>query len=110
VVEVRGISRLLSGKYYVNEAKHVISSSGYVVELKLTRDGTGQRQGTGTGTTGATGQAQGGQPNRTAASTGGALSEVEVVAPHTGSAHVEYRRGGRALGAGDPEATSGNSR
>ena len=62
VVEVRGISSLLSGKYYVTEAKHVISSSGYVVDLKLTRDGTGARRGAGPN---ARGQPQGGEPNRT---------------------------------------------
>ena len=76
VVEVRGISGLLSGKYYVTEAKHVVSSSGYVVDLKLTRDGTGQRRQAGAA---AQGQPQGGQPNRAAPVAGGALTEVEVV-------------------------------
>lgn len=45
VVEVRGISSLLSGKSYVTECKHLISSSSYVVDWKLTRDGTGARRG-----------------------------------------------------------------
>lgn len=97
VVEVRGISSLLSGKYYVTEARHVISSSGYVVDLKLTRDGVGTRRGDGSA-------AQGGRPNRSTPVTGGAMTEVEVVDPVTGATHVEYRRDGRALGAEDPEA------
>lgn len=101
VIEVRGISNLLSGKYHVTEAKHVISSSGYLVELKLTRDGTGQRR---QASAQSRGQPQGGQPNRTAPAAGGAMTEVEVVDPEGGGTHVEYRRDGRAIGAEDPEA------
>ena len=102
VVEVRGISALLSGRYYVTEAKHAISSSGYVVDLKLTRDANGRRQGAGQQVTG--GQSQGGQPNRNEAATGGALSPVEVVDPRNGTTRVEYRRNGQSVGASDPEA------
>jgi phage protein D len=98
VIEVRGISSLLSGKYYVTEAKHILSSSGYVVDLKLTRDGSGARRG------GARGQPQGGQPNRTAPAEGGALTEIEVIDRQSGASHIEYRRDGRVLGAEDPEA------
>jgi hypothetical protein len=101
VVEVRGISSALSGKYYVTEAKHVISSSGYVVELKLTRDGTGARRQAGAA---AQGQPQGGSPNRATPAEGGAMTEVEVIDPASGASHVEYRRDGRAIGAEDPEA------
>jgi hypothetical protein len=101
VVEVRGISALLSGKYYVTEAKHVISSSGYVVDLKLTRDGTGRRGRAGAA---AQGQPQGGEPNRAAPAAGGAMTEVEVIDPASGVSHVEYRRDGRTIGAEDPEA------
>lgn len=101
VVEVRGISSLLSGKYHVTDAKHVISSSGYLVELKLTRDGTGQRR---QASPRAQGQSQGGQPNRSVPATGGAMTELEVVDPERGGTHVEYRRDGRAIGAEDPEA------
>lgn len=93
VIEVRGISSLLSGKYYVTEAKHLISSSGYVVELKLTRDGVGARKG----------QPQGGTPNRSAPATGGTLTELEVIDRESGASHVEYRRDGRVIGADDPE-------
>ena len=101
VVEVRGISGLLSGKYYVTEAKHTLSASGYVVDLKLTRDGGGRRAGASPATQG---QAQGGQPNQAAPATGSALTAVEVVDPQGGASHVEYRRDGRPIGAEDPEA------
>ena len=102
VIEVRGISSLLSGKYYVSVAKHVISSSGYVVDLKLTRDGTGARRGAGPG---ATGQPQGGEPNRTAPTTGtSTVTELERVDPETGRTVVEYRRDGNVVGVEDPEA------
>lgn len=107
VIEVRGISSLLSGKYYVTEAKHVISSSGYVVDLKLTRDGTGARRGAGAETSG---QPQGGEPNRTAPRAGGALTEIEIIDRESGASRVEYRRDGRPIGADDPEARAGVTR
>jgi phage protein D len=100
VVEVRDISTLLSGKYYVTEARHVIASSGYVVDLKLTRDGTGRRI---RAEAAAQGQLQGGEPNRAAPAAGGAMTEVEVFDPASGDAHVEYRRDGRQIGSEDPE-------
>ncbi|WP_373564283.1 phage late control D family protein [Myxococcus sp. CA039A] len=102
VVEVRGISSFLSGKYYVTEAKHVLSFSGYTTDLKLSRDGTGQRQ---QASAEKQGQPQGGQPNICAPATGGVLTELEVVDEKSGRTHVEYRHDGQPLGAGDPEAS-----
>ena len=101
VVEVRGISRLLSGKYYVTEAKHVLSSSGYTCDLKLSRDGTGPRQ---QASAEKQGQPQGGQPNVCMPATGGVVSELEIVDKKSGTTHVEYRRNGQSIGAGDPES------
>ncbi|MCP3104527.1 late control protein D [Myxococcus sp. K15C18031901] len=101
VVEVRGISRLLSGKYYVTEAKHVLSSSGYTTDLKLSRDGTGRRQ---QASPEKEGQPQGGQPNVCMPATGGVLTELEVVDKRSGTTHVEYRSNGQSIGAGDPES------
>lgn len=101
VIELRGISSLLSGKYYVNEAKHAISSSGYVVDLKLTRDAGGRRSSIAAANVG---QAQGGQSNRNEAATGSALTPVEVIDRRTGTSRVEYRRNGQPIGANDPEA------
>lgn len=100
IVEVRGISGLLSGKYYVNEVKHVISSSGYVCELKLTRDGTGRRARA----VAQSQRSQGGSRNTAQPRTDSEMTQVEVVDPETGATRIEYRRDGRPVGAGDPEA------
>lgn len=97
IVEVRGISGLLSGKYYVTDVKHVVSSSGYVCELMLTRDGSGRRARQ-------VAQEQRGERNRSEPSAGGSMTEVEVVDPETGATRVEYRRDGQPIGAEDPEA------
>jgi hypothetical protein len=97
VVEVRGISSLLSGRYYLDEVKHTISSSGYTCDLKLTKDGTGRRPRRSA-------QPQRGERNRSEARTGGEMAEVEVVDPETGATNIQYRREGRPINASDPEA------
>jgi len=97
IVEVRGISGLLSGKYYVTEVKHVVSSSGYTCDLKLTRDGQGRRARR-------LAREQRGERNTSRARTDGQMTQVEVVDPETGETRVEYRRDGRPIGAEDPEA------
>jgi phage protein D len=99
VIEVRGISSLLSGKYYVSEAKHLVTSASYVVELKLTRDGVGRRR-----LSNAKVQPQGGDPNRHVVPTVGALHEVEIVDPERGGTQIQYRPGATPPGAADPEA------
>ena len=101
IVEVRGISGLLSGKYYAQEVKHVISSSGYVCEVKLTRDGTGRRARA----VAAAQRQQGGSRNTSQPRTDSEMTQVEVVDPESGATRLEYRRDGRPIGAGDPEAT-----
>jgi len=97
IVEVRGVSGLLSGKYYVTEVKHVISSSGYTCELKLTRDGQGQRARQ-------VAREQRGERNTSAPRTDGEMTQVEAVDPETGATRIEYRRDGRRIGYDDPEA------
>ena len=97
IVEVRGISGLLSGKYYVTDVKHVISSSGYTCDLKLTRDGSGRRARQ-------VAREQRGERNTSRPRRDGELTQVEVVDPETGSTRIEYRRDGRRLGYEDPEA------
>ncbi|RJS13444.1 late control protein D [Corallococcus sp. H22C18031201] len=101
VVEVRGISRYLSGKYFLTEAKHVLSSSGYTCDLKLSRDGTGPRQ---QASAEKQGQPQSGQPNVCVPATGGVLSELEVVDKQSGTTHIEYRRHEQPIGVEDPES------
>ena len=94
VVELQGISQRLSGKYYVKEAKHKIDGSGYTVELRCLRDGTGEVGGAPSK----------GKPNPSTAADNdpGALRPVEVVDPQTGQTHLEYRdaRGRGASGGG----------
>ena len=103
VVEMRGISSLLSGKYYVREVKHAISSSGYTCEVKATRDGVGRRARPKA-------KEQGGASNTTQPSSdSGDLKEVEVVDPETGKTRIEYRATGQRPGAGAPEARTGRT-
>jgi phage protein D len=40
ILDIRGISKRLSGKYFVNEAVHKIGTSGYTLSLKCTTNGT----------------------------------------------------------------------
>jgi hypothetical protein len=96
IIEVRGISSLLSGKYYVNEAKHSISSSGYTVDLKLTRDAKGSSSGV------AGGASQTGDKNQSGAKKPGARRAVEVIDKVTGQSRIEYRDDG--AGSADPES------
>lgn len=85
VVEFQGLGQRLSGKYYVKEATHKIDGSGYTVELKCLRDGTGAHGGAPSK----------GKPNqgKAADADAGKLREVEVVDPETGSTRIEYRPG-----------------
>jgi phage protein D len=97
IVEVRGISGLLSGKYYVTDVKHIISASGYVCDLKLTKDGSGRRARQ-------LAREQKGEKNTTAPRNDGRPTQLEVVDPETGATHIEYRRDGQGIGVADPEA------
>ncbi len=97
IVEVRGVSGLLSGKYYVTDVKHVVSSSGYTCDLKLTRDGSGRRARR-------LAREQRGERNRSRPRADGELTQVEAVDPETGATRIEYRRDGRRIGFEDPEA------
>jgi hypothetical protein len=103
IVEVRGISTLLSGKYHVNEVKHAISGSGYTCDLKLTRDG---RSGAG----GGPGQPQGGSKNTAAPGKDGDMTEMEVPDPETRTTSTASYRNGQPIGAGDPEGRPGGGK
>ena len=83
LVEVRGISPLLSGLYYVTEVKHQISGAGYVCDLALTRDGLGTQPTSNVAP-------QGGQRNRSVP-VASQVREVEIVDPETGTTKLEYR-------------------
>jgi len=97
IVEVRGISGLLSGKYYVTDVKHIIASSGYVCDLKLTRDGGGRRARK-------LARQQQGEHNTSSPRNDSQPTQVEVVDPETGQTQIEYRQDGRRIGYEDPES------
>jgi hypothetical protein len=104
IVELRNVSALLSGKYHVNEVKHTISGSGYVCDLKLTRDSHSHAAASGNTTPGA-----GGAPNNQKPPPGGTLTELEVPDPEHGGTAIAYKGKGTP-GAGDPEAKRGGGR
>lgn len=97
IIELRGVSALLAGKYYVTSIKHTVSSSGYTCEHRLTRDGIGRLPRPAA-------RDQGGERNRAAPRTDGALNEIETIDPETGGTRIEYQRDGQAIGSDDPEA------
>ncbi|MBN2715583.1 MAG: late control protein D, partial [Deltaproteobacteria bacterium] len=97
IVEVRGISGLLSGKYYVTNVKHIISASGYVCDLKLTKDGAGRRARQ-------LAQQQQGASNTSTPRNDSKPTQVESVDPETGQTRIEYRQDGRRVGLEDPES------
>ncbi|MFI5298041.1 MAG: phage late control D family protein [Polyangiales bacterium] len=98
IVELRGISSLLSGKYYVNEAKHVIAGGGYTCELKLTRDAKGRLPAAAGPDAG---KPQTGDKNKASPPTNGAPRITEQVDPDTGASCVSYSSAGAT--SSDPE-------
>jgi len=87
IVEVQGVSQFLSGKYYVKNVKHVLSSSGYTMELDCLKDATGRMARRVERA-----RASAGRANRAAPRSRDELRPVEVVDPETGRTRVEYRR------------------
>lgn len=87
IIDVQGISSFLSGKYYVKSAKHIISSSGYTLDLDCTKDGTGRLARRVERA-----RRSAGRPNRAPRRSRDELRPVEVVDPETGRTSVEYRR------------------
>jgi phage protein D len=83
IVELRGLTPRLSGKYYVTEAKHTVNGSGYATELKLTKDGSGRLAQV-------VARAQGGEHNTTQAQRPGTSSPIERVDPETRKTALEY--------------------
>jgi phage protein D len=111
VIEVTGLGKRLSGKYYVTSIKHSLGS-GYSCDIKVKSDGTNRRRGGSTGRRPDTAANQNTQSLlgiaagavAAAADSGGllgiaagavadtpALTAVEVVDPRTGETHTEYR-------------------
>lgn len=87
IIEVQGITALLSGKYYVKRAKHILGTSGYLMELDCIKDGTGRIARRVQGT-----KESAGRPNQAQARDPGELAAIEVVDRETGETQLEYRR------------------
>jgi hypothetical protein len=85
VIEIQGIGKRLSGKYYIKEAKHKIDGSGYQVDFKSLRDGHGGYDRQGAKSKGNLNTKRPGDPRE--------LRRVEVVDSRTGATHVEWRPG-----------------
>ena len=97
LVEIRGISTLFSGLYYLKAVKHVIGD-GYVCEVSAIRDSKGALA------RGVQAKAQGGQKNTSKAKRPGEIETFERVDAETGGTQIEYHRGGQVIGVEDPEA------
>lgn len=91
VVEVRNISKRLSGLYYVNEITHTIDSGGYKMKMKCSTDGTNKAPGAGAKSESkATVNEKRGNPDD------GALELTENVDDATGLSTYQYgEKGGR---------------
>jgi phage protein D len=83
VIEIQGISALLSGKYYVKSVKHVFGAGGYTMELACIKDATGRMERT---------HASAAKPNLAAAKDPNELRPIELVDPETGRTELAYRR------------------
>ena len=87
IVEIEGLTELLSGRFYVENVKHRVVPLPYIMTMELTKDGTGRlarrveraRQSAG-------------RPNRQAPREENEPRQVEVVDPVTGETRIEYRR------------------
>lgn len=104
VVEVRGLTAMFDGLYYIRAAKHSIGTSGYTTELRMERDAKGKLAARAAAQAKAT-RAQGGDKNRAEAKKPGEITRIERVDPETGATRIEYHRDGRPVSTPDPEGT-----
>lgn len=87
VIEVSGIGQTHSGRWYVRQARHLVSAGEYVVELTCGRQERNAHVDTKKDARTA------GGVNSKDVPADGKLKEVEVVDRRTGESHVEWRRG-----------------
>lgn len=85
IVEVQGLGKRLSGKYYLATVKQTISPSGYVMHVTAKTDGTQQ------GATKSNGKLNPHAAPPADRATSGELTPVEVVDPQTGAKHTIFR-------------------
>lgn len=96
VVEMKGIGAMLSGRYYVTEAKHSISSGEYKTTMKLTKDG----RGGGVGALSKPKPTDAGKQNTQDQGAAGTKEPIRMVDERTGETRLQWK-GGR--GSPDPE-------
>ncbi len=99
MVEVRGLTEMFDGLYYVERAVHAVGS-GFTTELSLISDAKGalaRRADTRA-------RPQGGQPNRAEVPDPGRTEPVERVDRETGAVRVSYRAAPGPRTSADPEA------
>lgn len=84
VVELAGLGRRLSGKYYLQAVKHTLGSSGYTCSVTAHSNGSGGLAGAKANTTASLNK-------KKAEGDDGKLAETLVVDPDTGSANISYR-------------------
>ncbi len=114
VVELRGISKRLSGRYYVKGVEHVVDSSGYKTKLEVVSDGHGGHSTESEVAKGLemvdVGPAAGGRQNQKPPQPGAEgpapedapLEVFEEVDPEKGGSRISYRNA-----AGRPPAGGG---
>lgn len=100
VVDLRGISSMFSGRYYLASVRHVLDGNGYTVEAKANRDGVTKNGSTADRKI----QTQGGQRNRQDAQEPGTVERRVEVDPETGRQTERFVRKG-APRTSDHEAT-----
>lgn len=105
VVEVRGLGKRLSGKYYVRTVEHQVDGSGYKTVLEMVSDGHGGHSTESTVAPGLSlvdpGAPAGGKPNTKEPAEGDDLEEVEDVDEETGKTRTRYRDSGGRKGEDD---------
>jgi len=86
IIQVQGLGKRLSGKYYVRSARHKVNATDYTMDLQTRTDGT-----QGTGTVGNT--KSDGDTNAKGVGDAGALAPREVIDPVTGEATTQFVQG-----------------
>lgn len=83
IVELKGLGKRLSGRYYVQAATHTIGT-GYKVKFKCKTDGTGGYSSLNVKS----------DANKNTGDPTNKPVAIEVIDPRTGGTHIEYRKGG----------------
>lgn len=89
IIDIQGISKRLSGKYYVKSAKHKLTATEYVTELSVRSDGSNTSPA-------ATSDMSDATQNQKPAADPNALTPKEVVDPRTKTTTTQWVAGGES--------------